>query len=69
VVYPSQWKRIEEEYEEPMDVLLPRLLTKYGQRETAAKLDVRPETIWKWQKQLNIERICRYGPSGQVKAG
>lgn len=53
----GRMKQIEREYGEPLETLIPRLLTKHGSVEPVAKLlNIHYNALYRWCKKAGIER-------------
>jgi DNA invertase Pin-like site-specific DNA recombinase len=59
--YQNVMKQKEREFNEPMEVLLPRLLNDLKKiSKVAEALDVSVQTLWRWRQELNIELDCHW---------
>ncbi len=69
MVYPSQWRRIEQQYGESMETLLPRKANELGSlKAVATEFGVRHETIWKWGKRIGLVRSSQFHSENIIEA-
>lgn len=72
MVYPNQRLRLEREYGEPIETLLPRLANEHGSLSAVAKtLGLSKVTVHGWAREIGLTRQACFvvGKSKRRKAG